>query len=477
MNSVLSSRFALRSLALVLASDLLSPPLLQAASLDFETYLSQVRTQNAGIQGSQQVVQGASDRASEGELVTTPFLIGSLGRSWDKSPKANPLASGSRTIADSWTLGVSKLWSFGLQSQVSYQVIHAELSGTSSAFVPMPVFTEAKPVVELSLPLWQNLFGRSTRAQARGIEMAAKATSAAEDFALRQKLSQAELAYWKLLFAREVLVIQKESYERSQRQRDLASRRVNLRLADESDLLQSESALKLRSLEWELAKNEERSARLSLNSWRGIDGDQVPEQFPPLVKEVTRITVPTHLRPRADARALEAQTQAAIASSEQAIERGKPSLELYSSLSWNGRRDRFGEASQDSWGSSYPNHMVGIRLKAPLDLSAISEAQGGYAREILGNQAKLERKLFEDRSDWEELNRKVNEARGRLELVRALEAAQKVKYSNERDRQSRGKSTAFLVLSFEQDLANAQLSRVRAELELATLLSQLRTYE
>jgi outer membrane protein TolC len=74
------------------------------------------------------------------------------------------------------------------------------------------------------------------------------------------------------------------------------------------------------------------------------------------------------------------------------------------------------------------------------------------------------------------LARRYAELKERLALVRRLEEAQKEKFIYERDRHSRGKSTVFLVLQFEQDYNSAQINRLRTEAEVLALLATLKTW-
>ena len=57
-----------------------------------------------------------------------------------------------------------------------------------------------------------------------------------------------------------------------------------------------------------------------------------------------------------------------------------------------------------------------------------------------------------------------------------MEEIQKKKLNSEKNRYSKGRTTTFQVLQFEQDFANAQLMKLRNEQELIIVYNQLKMF-
>ena len=112
----------------------------------------------------------------------------------------------------------------------------------------------------------------------------------------------------------------------------------------------------------------------------------------------------------------------------------------------------------------------------PLDFWTASDVKEGYEKEAIGAEMKHQRKLFEQEQEWASLNKKLLEAQKRLSLATNYEDAQRAKYEYERIRHSKGRSTTFYVLQFEQDYALAQVNRLKAQTEVLGLVAQMKTF-
>lgn len=448
-----------------------------APPLDLEGFLTQVRRGNQGFQSAEQGSQGARQRLREGELVFAPSLFANAQLADDRSPKTAPAFQGVQTLFNSYNVGIQKAWDFGLSSKLAYTATYTEIRGTTGALLPQPIFHDARPTLDLSFPLLRNGLGAEFRAQSELQLAQAEAARASESFRARGILAQAETSYWRLAAAREIVRVQRETLDRAQKMVEWNQRRVRLHLADESDLKQAEALLKLRRIELQAATDEERMAGRAFNGSRGIDSDTVEEAIQPL--EPTRGSwpaMPKREGPREDTVALVAQAQASEQAARSGLERNRPNLEVYTSLSLNGRRVDLPGAVSDSFKTNQSANAVGLRLVMPLDLGIVSDNRAGYRQEALGADLRASRARFEEETSWQDLAKRYDETRLRLDLLGDLEAAQKSKFLYERDRHSRGKSTVFLVLQFEQDYNAAQVGRLRAEAELLGILANLKVW-
>lgn len=444
--------------------------------LTLERYIEQVKQGNTAYSGASSAAGGALLRAKEGDLQLSPALFGTEQLAIDNGPKINPVFQGTSTTANSYSLGIQKLWDFGLTSKLSYNLGYTSIQG--APLLALPVSYNARPLLELSIPVWANGFGRGARAQTQLIEASALATANSEGYNAQRTLASAESAYWRLAVSRDVLVVQKDNSERAEKLREWNARRARLRLGDDSDTYQSDATLKLRRIELQGGLDEERSAALAFNSARGIAGSKVDESILELNQIVaTELTPPVRKGRRRDVEAAYQQARAVQANSQIAIERGTPNLELFSSLSLNGQRGTLSNSVGDSFKASQDAAVVGVRFVVPLEIGALHEVQKGYQQEVEANDAKLTRRVFEEEFDWQDLISRYQESRRRLDLANEVERIQKQKYEYERERQHRGKSTTFVVLQFEQDYASARISRIRQAAEILNLIAQMKLYE
>ncbi len=445
--------------------------------LSLDAFLGQVKQGNQAYQSSVQVTEGASQRGREGKLIYAPSLTANAQWADDKSPKASVPAQGVETRYNTYSLGVSKLWDFGLISKLSYTVNYTNIRGANSNFLTVPIYNESKPALELSLPLLRNGFGSENEAQSGQIDSQTEAVRAGESYKVKLLLSQAEAAYWRLAAARDVRRVQRETLDRATRMVEWTSRRVGLHLADESDLRQTEALESLRRIELQAAIDEERMASRAFNVARGTDSDTVAEEVLSLETQVQgRTRIPERQGRREDTQAALAAAKAAELAARVGVEKNRPSLDVYSTLGLNGKNVALSQAVTDSLAITQPTTAIGFRFSMPLDLGLTGDDRAGYRKEAIGADLKASRAVFEEDTTWQDLVRRYHESLVRLELLRKLEESQRIKFTYERDRQSRGKSTVFVVLQFEQDYKAAQVTRLRAEAEFLTLVASMKTW-
>lgn len=440
-------------------------------------YLDQVKAQNEGVRGSILVQEGSLLRSGEADLATTFSLFSTLQYTSDGKPTSSESLTGKRTLRNEYTLGVSKQTHFGLQTKFYYNILYTEIVGASSSLVPRPRFYEAKPVLELTQSLWRNSFGSEVRALERLLSASAMAIHFSESFKTKTAFAEAEGAYWRLVLAHQEVNVQKQSLERGQKIRDLSERRVSQGLSDKTDLLQAEAALKVRQLEFDSAMGAEGSAARVFNSFRGVSSESVTEKLEELdSRKLLTLVAPDKHGAREDVIAAQKVKEAAEANAQLGTEKSRPVLELYSILSLAGREGEMSNAVAESIKTSHPTATVGLRVVAPLDFGLLTEMRAGYEKERMGAEHIYRRKQFENDVEWVDVSLKFIDSQKRLRLAIDIEEAQKDKVKHERDRHSRGRTTIFQVLQFEQDYAASQLNRIRLQAEVLKFISQIRTW-
>lgn len=441
-------------------------------------YLIQVRAGNQTIRASDEINQGAALRSSEGSLPLTPIFTASAQHQSDEKPTSSSSIMGTKTITDLYSVGLSQNTRFGLNAKATYSMLNTDLSGASPLLVPSSKYYDAKPMLEATVSLWRNAFGREVTAQEEMVVASANATSYAEGFKLKAKIAEAEGAYWRLALARQVIEVQKESLDRSLKLRNWNEGRVRAGLGDRADLLQSEAALELRKLDMQVAEDELASASRNFNSLRGIDSEVVSEKTehitPDIMEKISGVKKSEHSRE--DVMAAKEQLKAVEAASQLGREKAKPTLELFGNYAYNGRNSAPASANSDAFDKRNPTWTVGAQFRTSLNFGMASNVREGYAKEKAAAQLNLERKLFDENQDWKDLNIKYEDSKRKFELAKTIEKVQKEKLEYERERLKRGRTTTYQVLMFEQDYAASELNRIRMQAEVLQLQAQLKMY-
>jgi outer membrane protein TolC len=117
-----------------------------------------------------------------------------------------------------------------------------------------------------------------------------------------------------------------------------------------------------------------------------------------------------------------------------------------------------------------------VRLNFALDLSETAAIRAGRAKQQLAAEHLTRQKEIESEALFRDLSLKFSEARQRLRMADELVAMQKEKLEYEKYRFGLGRTTTYQVLTFEQDYAQALISRLRIESEILALHSQLKTF-
>ena len=182
------------------------------------------------------------------------------------------------------------------------------------------------------------------------------------------------------------------------------------------------------------------------------------------------------MQTRDDVKAAQEQARASIAGAKLSQEKTRPILEIYGQLGMNGFDTSQSDSINQSFGSSKPTEVIGVRLNFPLNFGATRDSATGWREQQLAAQHSLERKIFEQERDWHDLNQKLENALARYELLENLSAAQKAKLQNEKSRHSKGRTTLVNVILFEVDYLVAELSRIRTLTEILQVHAQLKLF-
>jgi outer membrane protein TolC len=450
---------------------------LSATEIQLEDYLSEVRAHHEGIKAAELNRDGLRQQAAEKWMLVLPSLTGQAKIVNDGKETGAPEFLGTKTESKFFSLGLAEQTPIGTRARLAYELSTTSIEGVSPALVPLSSYSEGRPVLEVTQPLWRNFFGIETRAQFTAIEAKALAASYQESFRAKQLIAEAEVAYWRAYLAQNIIQLRSETKKRAAQLRQWAERRASLQLADRSDLLQADAALKNRELELQKAEDDAKEAFRTFNSFRGQTADSIEESFPALsVDHLQNLTSQARTQTREDTKSYEQFSRLTRANAQLAHERGQPTLEATASVVLNGRDAKMSESMDRSFGTAHPTYIVNVSLNAPLNFWATHDLRAGAEKEQQAAELDFKRKVFEEEQEWAELQRKYAAAKSRLTLTHALEESQSRKVLHERDRLTKGRTTTFQVLLFEEDFNTAKLNRMLTENEILTLHARLKTF-
>lgn len=455
----------------------LVPNLALTAELSLEQFLTQVKEKNQAILASDMIVQGSASRQDEGRLIFRPSIFAQAQIAVDKKHVTNQATQGNRVDNEFVTAGLIQQFGFGMKGQLSYSVVHTEIYNAGASFVPLADYNDGVAKIELSQSFWRNFWGKESKAQADLIESQSKAIGHLENFRIKSTLANAENVYWNLSQMKKIVKVQTDNLNRSQKLTLWNQRRINSGLAERSDFLQSEANYKLRQYELKNALLEKSALERTFNSLRGIESGPVAESLTNIEsKELKTLPLPVKAEFRDDTKAALEQQKLAKANASLAIERNKPTFEVYGSYAFNGRDSERAEAISDSFKTDYSTSAIGVRFNAPLDFGTTSKNIDGYKKEQIAAEYTYQKKVFDQEREWTDLVARFEDAKTRLSLVEQIADAQKVKITNENNRLSNGRTTTFQVLNFEQDYASAELLKIQSETNLLNIYSQLKIF-
>lgn len=449
-----------------------------AGGLTLEEYLNQVSGRNAALAAARAGHEAARRSADQGRLLTSPYAFATLSRGEDHSQQLDALIYGDSRAQSIYALGFEKQTDFGLTARLAHQTSLSSVSGASPLFLPMSEFYTSQTSLELREDLWRNAFGSEIRASVGATEAKAQADADERAYQAKQILVRAEIAYWQLVLAREMVRLQEDLLDRARKIEAWTASRVRLKLLDPGDLMQSSSGVEARVLTLASVQDRERSAARAFNVLRGLDSEVVAEQpSRPAEAAVPATELPEKAPVRLDVRAQEQKTVAAARQAAINQEALLPILQASLAASMNGLEQGVSNSLMDSFSSRYYAFAAGVTLNVPLDWGIRSRVRGGYELEAEAAAHAAEQLRLEAEAEWQELRRRLRETSARLEIARRLEDLQKRKADYERTRLRTGNTTTYQVLQFEQDWGQSQLARIAVEGELLELLAQVKLYQ
>jgi outer membrane protein TolC len=440
-------------------------------TLSLDAYLQQVKEKNEAYVGAEEKREGSKGIRREADIVFSPsFFANAESKSDEKQDFA---ALYDKTEKKAYSSGISQTSPFGLTGKLYY----AYEDTTYNSLSQSDRYYNASPVLELSLPVWQNAFGRTTRGNEASIRAQAEASEWSAESDRKILLVNAEIAYWQLIIARELVVIQEQGLEASQSIYDYDKKQADMNLTDKADVLQAGAELESKKLDLKSVRDDERSVLRRFNAYRNVVPEDASFALPAIDYErIQGIGAIPRFEGRADVKAAEATARATAANARITEENNKPVLNLYVAYALNGGAGRPSDAYSDSFTCDRPTTTVGFTFSVPLDFYASNDARSGGRRIEKAARLSYEQKLKDQDADWNDLVTKLKDAHERLAMSHSIVAAQKEKLEYERDRLKRGRTTTYQVLQFQQDYLNSELVRANAANDILSLRAAINLY-
>ena len=243
-------------------------------------------------------------------------------------------------------------------------------------------------------------------------------------------------------------------------------------------MLQSAAQLETKKLDVQAARDNERTAARAFNTTRNVSSDNVAESLIQATHPIAEaLRVPQRADLRDDVKAAQQNAKATEANAVIQSEKDLPTLQVFGSFALNGRSDNFAPSVGNAFDSGRNTITGGVQFSMPLAIGTTSTAIKGWEKQKAGAEMVYDKSLFDSEQNWQDLNLRFNEAKRRLSMARSIEEAQRKKLVYEKERLSKGRTTTYQVLLFEQDYTGAQASRVNAEGDVFGVYTQMKLFE
>ncbi len=452
-------------------------------ALSLPEYLEQVKGQNLNYNAAAQNAEAYELLRKKADLVTAIKLYGYSEKSYTEQNQALQIFRYKQVDYQKNQIGFTQVSDFGLSTNLYYSLNHTKYHGLNTSNSPNPDLAinnyQSSPTLELSLSLWQNRFGSSTRANKDSTYFTNESQKLAAKSLSLTELTNSENAYWMLVYTRKAVEIQNRALNNAKKILDYVSKRERMNLGDKADVLQARASFESRQLFLKQAENDEKIALKNFNKRRNADLDSIPEKLEDFdLKKLQTYLVPTiKAADRFDVKASEATMKAAVATAKVEEESSKPLVTLYGSHSTTQIKDTPYKAIDTSFAPNGIGSKIGVSFSMPINFGLTSDIREGAIKSASAAKITYRQKLLEQETDWQTLVQNMASYKENLKLSLAIEAAQKSKLENERIRLKQGRTSTYQVLLFEQDFSNAELATWQLAYRLLEAIANSRLYQ
>jgi outer membrane protein TolC len=451
-------------------------------ALSLPEYLEQVRNQNLGYAAANESAEGYELLKKKADLVTAINLFATTQTGFTDQNQALQIVRYTNVYNRNSQVGFTQTADFGLSTKLYYSLNHVTYKNLSTSS-PNPALAsnnyQSIPTLELSLPLWQNRLGASTRASKDSTFFSNESQKLAAKSISVSSLVIAEKSYWALVATRKIVEIQKNSLKSAEQILNYVSKKEKMNLGEKGDVLQARALVETKKLLLQQAQNDEKLAARNFNKQRYIIADIVSEPLDDINHAKLKNLLVPKIRAghRLDTKSSEAGMKAAIAAAKVEEENNKPALSLYGSYSVNQIEKNKSSAISNSLYHEGAAGTLGLKLSVPINFGLTSDIRAGALKTASAAKLNYRQKLFEQETDWENLIFNLTSYKENLKLAQMIEVAQKSKLENERKLLKQGRTSTYQILLFEQDYSNSQLTTIQIANQLLGLIAEEKLYQ
>ncbi|MDR2437565.1 MAG: TolC family protein [Endomicrobium sp.] len=448
-------------------------------ALTINNYLDMVAKDNSDLKSIQSNIDAVKGKLAEIERVYEYSF--SVGINYSDDESGRPYSQSNRlSDVSNWNYdaSINKQFETGTQLSLGVNGSYGTYNFVNDA-PPYYTISDIAPFVKLQQSLLKDINGGSTKASIAKQKASAKSVLYLLRYKKQKLLFDARIAYWNLSYARTVIYFKKVSLDRKKRLLDWNEKRYKMDLAEKSDLLQSEAAVKSGELNLKLAYEDENRANRAFNQFLNIKDEKVKYDVEKFEDKGTSFKVNRTLtknRTRADVLAALEDVNTALYDQEASKKNKGADLVLEGKYSLNGLEQSSGKAFEHVRNGDRPSYSVGLRYTIPLDFKLRKAIDKGYEAAKISAQSAAESSVVRENNDWIQLLDDWNNAKIRLDLAFEVEKIQKQRYEEDGNLLKRGRTTTYMLLQSEEDLDSANLNVLRGILELIQIYEQAKAF-
>lgn len=454
----------------------------EAERLDLRTAILLALDNNLGLAVERYAPQIAREQVTIARSEFEPTLTGTVrSRVSQQSSAASTLdgAAGPRSEVSDARIGVSQKIDTGAVVSVSTGMVRQETNSTFSTLNPA---YDADVSLSVRQPLLQGFGAAVNRANRQRAEIGVDRADYLFDAEVLNVVLNTELAYYRLVFAREQLTVRRLGLQLAERLLEEARIRRETGVATSLDVLQAEVGVANQRSALLLAEQAVSDAEDALLALIGqFDFDRAIGTVEALLPEPVRPDVEASFRRARDRQPEFLATLALVDQLELdlvAARNGRlPSLSLNGALGYSGRDG----TSRGAWGEipdreGY-NWQVDLALSVPWGMregrARLRQAEASLEREEMRLRRIEQDILVEVRSRV----RAVETAMERVQIAALATSLSEREYELELARFENGLSTSRLVLDSQRALDEARVSELQVGIDLQEAIARLHRLE
>jgi outer membrane protein TolC len=456
-----------------------------ADNLSLDSFIQIVKEKNQSYLASKESLEHLEKKLEMNDLELSPFLMADMGMQDDRTVKMLPSFMGTRTKTDlAASLGFAKKFSTGTSVQLKQEYRDYTVFGMA-ALPDNPPHREPILSLALSQDLWKNILGRGTFLRRAREKLQNAGEIKAEEYKMKNLLSEAETQYWNWLFKTEEVKTRKLSLDRAKRIRSWFGKRKESGLSNSTDVLQSEALVLSREISLKNSESELKAIEAEIKNTLGQDSDLEnkpvddfekprPRDFLQAQEQNNPEKIREYYRPDYALSLIEAKARRMA--EEEIADNLAASLTLEAKLSSQSMNADAGASFSQMASFDYPTWGVGLRWSLNLDRSALSRIREQARAESVAAEMRARQMGLSSQTAATEIIRAHRELVERVEQVSRLKGIQQNKLKSEEDRFRNGRSTTFQVVQFEQDAADAELLYLQLAIEARKLESKTQIF-